>query len=517
MVATGDVGPPEASSGHRRAGSEPSEPLADRIRGKVEDRGRWAPSPDVLLTPDLVPEERVPRPQTRDQVFVHLLAVLICLMLGGTAAADDRVITWDALLAGGDTGPGSVPEPAPAIAGGPVRIPGHMLPLETDERGVTEFLLVPWVGACIHAPRPAADQMIHVSVPEGTEIRDLFATVWVDGEIRVQPGEYDLFLVDGSQIVPATYAMTADSISDYSSAESDILANVEIPSDGVDADGVQEHLHARVSQIFSQTMLDIRDQGGARALLIGILFAFLYGALHTFGPGHGKTVVVSYFVGEGGSLARGIGMGTRIAVFHVLSAIVVVMLTDLAVRQATGRAPSDYRAIQLISYAGIAAIGGWMLFSAIKATRGGSGDPEHTGCVACSCATSKKKQRAGGVLAVAIGAVPCTGAMLVLLFGMANDLLWPAILMVIAISAGMAMALSAVGCLAILGRRAVDDRLSGDAATHARITGFLRLAAAATVVTVGATLFALAWSAPTAPGPDTLDRASASASAAGKS
>ena len=49
---------------------------------------------------------------------------------------------------------------------------------------------------------------------------------------------------------------------------------------------------------------------------------------------------------------------------------------------------------------------------------------------------------------------------------MANDLLGPAIFMVCAISAGMAVAMSGIGVIAIMGRRYVDRRLKGDEDKH---------------------------------------------------
>ena len=60
---------------------------------------------------------------------------------------------------------------------------------------------------------------------------------------------------------------------------------------------------------------------------------------------------------------KGVGMGTKIAIFHVFSAVIVVWVMDFAVRQATGSAPSDYRMVKLASYASIAVIGAWMLWS----------------------------------------------------------------------------------------------------------------------------------------------------------
>src|ERR1700731_4244525 len=50
----------------------------------------------------------------------------------------------------------------PAIDGKMIRIPGYVLPLEFSGTKVTEFLLVPWVGACIHTPPPEPNQIVYV-------------------------------------------------------------------------------------------------------------------------------------------------------------------------------------------------------------------------------------------------------------------------------------------------------------------------------------------------------------------
>jgi hypothetical protein len=51
-------------------------------------------------------------------------------------------------------------------------------------------------------------------------------------------------------------------------------------------------------------MAAIRDGTGSAPLLFGIGFAFLYGVVHTLGPGHGKMVVASYFVGRDAQVWR---------------------------------------------------------------------------------------------------------------------------------------------------------------------------------------------------------------------
>jgi ABC-type nickel/cobalt efflux system permease component RcnA len=396
------------------------------------------------------------------------------------------------------------------LSGSRIRIPGYILALASDsDRRITEFLLVPWVGACIHTPPPPPNQMIHVSVPGGTEPRGQFSPVWIEGTIELKPASHNLFLVDGSMQVRVAYTMVTNAISEYSAADSDTLAKVEIPESAFAGHSWFQIAQAKASLIFTRAMSGLRDDGSSKAFWFVILVAFGYGLVHTLGPGHGKAVVISYFVGDGGSLRRGFTMGVLIAVFHGLSSIIVVLVADFVVRQATGQAPSDYRAIRLGSYALIIAIGAEMLRSAIQASRSSrnsveseTGDHanaghdhhhEHHDCLACA-ALEKEKKGAGTWLALAVGVVPCTGALLVLLFGVANDLLFPAILMVAAISTGMAIAMSGIGVLAILGRRMAFRRMKDDDARRARFTSGLRIAGAALVLMIGTLLFGLTYS-----------------------
>ena len=71
------------------------------------------------------------------------------------------------------------------LAGASVRIPGFVVPLETDGEQIREFLLVPYFGACVHVPPPPANQLIHVipdqPVPAGWNM----LPVWVEGVMAV--------------------------------------------------------------------------------------------------------------------------------------------------------------------------------------------------------------------------------------------------------------------------------------------------------------------------------------------
>lgn len=59
------------------------------------------------------------------------------------------------------------------LDGTQVALAGYVVPLDGTARGVTEFLLVPHFGACIHTPPPPSNQVVHVIVSEGAALRTM--------------------------------------------------------------------------------------------------------------------------------------------------------------------------------------------------------------------------------------------------------------------------------------------------------------------------------------------------------
>ena len=103
----------------------------------------------------------------------------------------------------------------PALDGANVRIAGYVLPIEFEGDKVTEFLLVPFVGACIHVPPPPAKQIVHVRYEEGFTTRGLFAPVWVHGALATRLSRENLHLVDGAADVSVGYRLVAKSVESY--------------------------------------------------------------------------------------------------------------------------------------------------------------------------------------------------------------------------------------------------------------------------------------------------------------
>ena len=98
-----------------------------------------------------------------------------------------------------------------------IRMPGFVLPLEYAGRKVAEFLLVPWVGACIHTPPPPPNQIVHVRMAKGAEFesKGMYSAVWVTGVLAAKASKPTLNLVDGIADIDVGYSMQGKGVEAY--------------------------------------------------------------------------------------------------------------------------------------------------------------------------------------------------------------------------------------------------------------------------------------------------------------
>lgn len=104
------------------------------------------------------------------------------------------------------------------LHGKTIRMPGYALALEYDDKKIKEFLLVPWVGACIHTPPPPPNQIVYVEASEAFTATSRFEPVWIEGTMQVGDMSKELYLVDGSSDINVGYSMSSAKIEKYSDA-----------------------------------------------------------------------------------------------------------------------------------------------------------------------------------------------------------------------------------------------------------------------------------------------------------
>lgn len=72
----------------------------------------------------------------------------------------------------------------PALDGAYIKMPGFIIPIDLSTAGVSSFVLVPYMGACLHTPPPPPNQLVFVTTDTPWPSDNLWDAVWVTGQMR---------------------------------------------------------------------------------------------------------------------------------------------------------------------------------------------------------------------------------------------------------------------------------------------------------------------------------------------
>ena len=245
----------------------------------------------------------------------------------------------------------------------------------------------------------------------------------------------------------------------------------------------------RIQQSLSTALRDVKSGSGSLALWTLVAVCFGYGVVHTLGPGHGKAVVVAYFLDSARPRAwiEGIFAGSWIAFTHTLAALLLAGgLKTFAVFGLFG-ALREVRNVEIVSYTLILLIGFWRLWAGVSGhlhehAHGDNGhhhDHHHQ--------HPAQRTLAGWLLLTAAGIAPCAGALVVILLSLALGVLWAGVVGVIAIALGMAITLAAVGMASMVAHRLIiGDGRSREIGRFTAIAASLIVIATAGALLLGA-------------------------------
>ena len=226
----------------------------------------------------------------------------------------------------------------------------------------------------------------------------------------------------------------------------------------------------RMNAAMRRQLLKARDGRSLRPALIIVLFAFLYGIAHAIGPGHGKLVIGSYFLARRGQMIHGIAMSVVAALVQAVSAIIVVGALAVVLDVSSATIMDDTATIEMFSYGAIIAIGLWMAYGVLvgREHRHRLG-PDHKHEHGHEDGDDHYDHRSAGrrrdlrrlvVTGAAVGLRPCSGAILVLLFSLANGIVAIGVLATFAMAAGVAITVTSVS-LGSLGIRQAAASVGG--------------------------------------------------------
>ncbi|HVL70700.1 MAG TPA: nickel transporter [Beijerinckiaceae bacterium] len=260
-------------------------------------------------------------------------------------------------------------------------------------------------------------------------------------------------------------------------------------------------LQASFFQTLRGAVAALKQSGAAWPTLLGIGFA--YGVFHAAGPGHGKAVIAAYVVASERALLKAIGLSLAAALVQALVAIGLVAALA-AILQAGAAAMTRASAfVEIASFAAVAALGAvltWRKAGRLVGLSALARDPRATvpapGCDHVHLpppeALGRMRDMAGVVLAA--GLRPCAGAIVVLVFALAQGLFAAGVAATFALALGTALTTGAIAAVAVFAKRLALCLAGGRGAGGALAVSALELLAAAFVLVLGAALLGGLWS-----------------------
>jgi len=231
--------------------------------------------------------------------------------------------------------------------------------------------------------------------------------------------------------------------------------------------------------------------GGAAWALIGLSFA--YGVFHALGPGHGKAVISSYVLANRQTARNGALLALASALIQALVAIALVAVLALIFNATAATMNNATRWLELGSYALVTLLGAWLVWvkairpllrtRAGRAAEGamldhghGHGHGHDCGCGHAHAPASEQVSgplnwRRAGTAILAVGLRPCSGALIVLVFALAQGFFLAGVASALAMGLGTGLTVAALACLAVAAGGAatrIGSRLSSAGAARLR-------------------------------------------------
>lgn len=279
-----------------------------------------------------------------------------------------------------------------------------------------------------------------------------------------------------------------------------------VPAEPAEPPGIYQQIMLEVRRIQSELYRELASAVGAlkgeysfSAGWALIAVSLLYGVFHAVGPGHGKAVISAYLLANERAVKQGILLAFLSSLAQALSAIVLVLggawAFDLVGQRLLDRAWN----LEQASFAVIALIGLYLLWQAATGRGGhhhhqhhypgvalhdhGHGHGHHDTHLPLPTAGEKLTVRRALPIVAAVGLRPCGGALIVLVFALANSLYWAGIGATLAMSLGTAVTVSLLAVLTLTSKRfalrlaARDLRWPGRLEIGLRVLGALALIA----------------------------------------
>ena len=186
---------------------------------------------------------------------------------------------------------------------------------------------------------------------------------------------------------------------------------------------------------------------GEGVLLLLLLAAFGWGAVHALSPGHGKAMVAAYLVGTRGTARQAVALGATVTVTHTAG---VALLGVVALTLSQYVLPEDlYPWLNLAAGLLVLGVGAAVLRGRVARKRQHHHHHDHS-----HAPPDTLSARGLVAMGVSAGLIPCPSALVVLLGAVAQHQIALGLLLIVAFSAGLAATLTALGLAVVWTTRA---------------------------------------------------------------
>jgi ABC-type nickel/cobalt efflux system permease component RcnA len=233
----------------------------------------------------------------------------------------------------------------------------------------------------------------------------------------------------------------------------------------------------------------------AWATLLGISFA--YGVFHAAGPGHGKAVLTTYLLSQGGVRARALALSLAASLLQGVTAVALVVVLVFGLGWMTRQAMGSVAWVEQASFLMVALLGAWLCLRAIRQLRrlpaSQQAGREHDHC--CGGAHHVAPHHAGDwrtalAAVVAIGIRPCSGGVLLLGAAALLGQFMVGVTAVMVMSLGTALTVSTLAIASVMARGWAERRLArqGRVRRLGRLIGWTSLVGGLAIVGLGVSL-----------------------------
>lgn len=211
-------------------------------------------------------------------------------------------------------------------------------------------------------------------------------------------------------------------------------------------------LQQQMNRELSRLIREVRENPWGRGFWLFLFLSGGYGVVHALGPGHGKMLVASYFLGDRGRLgyAHGFAVSMMAAVAHVASGVMLVLACSALLLPLSGSIDLTGRMLSRLGGSVIALVGLIIAVRSIQSLRNLVPEQSDT-CPHSSVPSTPPQLKTGLGIALASGAAPCPVAAMVMAFSLSSGLPLAGSLAMVAMALGMGIttwlfAVMAIAC-----------------------------------------------------------------------